>query len=105
MTSAGLCGIYRNYIACLNKQDWPALPQFVHDDVHYNDKRIGLSGYREMLEDSYRAIPDLYFDIRLLVSEPPRIASRLHFDCRPKGSFLGVAGERETSLVHRKRVL
>ena len=90
MTSAGLCGIYRNYIACLNKQDWPALTQFVHDDVHYNDERIGLSGYREMLEGSYRAIPDLYFDIRLLMSEPPRVASRLHFDCRPKGIFLGV---------------
>jgi len=85
MTRAELCDVYRGYIACLNKQDWPNLGKFVHEDVHYNGKRIGLSGYREMLEGDFRAIPDLYFDIQLLMSEPPRIASRLRFDCRPKG--------------------
>src|SRR5262249_507643 len=35
-------------------------------------------------------IPDLHFDIQLLVSDPPRIASRLEFDCTPKASFLGL---------------
>jgi len=85
MTRAELCDVYRGYIACLNKQDWPNLGKFVHEDVHYNGKRIGLSGYREMLEGDFRAIPDLYFDIQLLMSEPPRIASRLRFDCTPKG--------------------
>lgn len=52
--------MYRDYIACLNKQDWTKLGQFVHDDVHYNGQRIGLSGYREMLA------------------------------CTPKGKFLGL---------------
>ena len=85
MTPAGLSDIYRGYITCLNKQDWPNLGTFVHDDVHYNGKRIGLSGYREMLEQDFRAIPDLYFDIQLLISEPPHVASRLRFDCTPKG--------------------
>jgi predicted ester cyclase len=90
VTRAELSDIYRGYIACLNKQDWPNLGQFVHEDVRYNDKRVGLSGYREMLERDFRAIPDLYFDIRLLVSEPPRIASRLHFDCTPIGELFGL---------------
>jgi predicted ester cyclase len=90
MTQAGLSEIYRDYIACLNKQDWPNLGKFVHEDVHYNGKRIGLSGYREMLEGDFRAIPDLYFDIQLLIAEPPRVASRLHFDCTPKGMLFGL---------------
>lgn len=90
MTKAELADIYRSYIACLNRQDWPNLGQFVHEDVHYNGKRIGLSGYREMLEGDFRAIPDLYFDIRLLISEPPLVASRLRFDCTPKGVLFGL---------------
>ena len=43
-----------------------------------------------MLEGDFRAIPDLYFDIHLLISEPPRVASRLSFDCRPKGILFGL---------------
>ena len=90
MMKADLSKIYRDYIACLNKQDWSNLVQFVHEEVRYNDERIGLSGYREMLEGDFRAIPDLYFGIHLLVSEPPRVASRLSFDCTPKGTLFGI---------------
>jgi predicted ester cyclase len=90
MMTADLSDIYRNYIACLNQQDWPNLDRFVDDDVHYNGERIGLSGYRAMLENDFRAIPDLYFDIHLLISEPPRIASRLRFDCTPTGLLFGL---------------
>jgi predicted ester cyclase len=85
-----LAAVYRDYIACLNRQDWPALGTFVRDDVHYNGRRIGLSGYREMLERDFREIPDLCFTVRLLISDPPHIASRLLFDCTPRGSFLGL---------------
>jgi predicted ester cyclase len=90
MIKADLSDIYRNYIACLNKQDWPTLEQFVPDEVSYNGRRIGLSGYREMLERDFYEIPDLYFDIQLLISDPPYVASRLGFDCAPKGNFLGL---------------
>jgi len=90
LTRADLSVAYRGYIACLNQQDWTNLGKFVHEDVHYNGKRIGLLGYREMLEADFRAIPDLYFDIQLLISEPPRVASRLRFDCTPKGSLFGL---------------
>ena len=90
MTKAELSDVYRRYIACLNKQDWPTLGQFVHDDVRYNGKRIGLSGYREMLERDFEEIPDLSFEIQLLIADPPYIASRLIFNCTPKGKFLGL---------------
>jgi predicted ester cyclase len=90
MTKAELTAIYRNYIACLNGQDWARLDQFVDNDVHYNGRRIGVSGYRAMLERDFDEIPDLCFDVQLLVADPPRIASRLKFDCTPKGTFLGL---------------
>ncbi|MBR0901756.1 ester cyclase [Bradyrhizobium liaoningense] len=90
MNSGDLADLYRNYIACLNRQDWPALGQFVHDDVVHNGRPFGLSGYRAMLEQDLREIPDLRFNIALLVSDPPRLAARLQFDCAPAGTFLGL---------------
>lgn len=96
MTKTDLSDVYQDYIACLNKQDWSKLERFVHDEVHYNGRQIGISGYREMLETDFREIPDLYFNLQLLISDPPYIASRLRFDCTPRGKFLGlhVKGKR-----------
>ena len=90
MMKADLSAIYRDYIACLNKQDWPNLDKFVKEDVHYNGERIGLTGYRTMLEEDFRAVPDLYFDVRLLICEPPHVASRLSFNCTPQGMLFGL---------------
>lgn len=97
MMKTDLSDAYRGYIACLNTQDWPKLSQFVDDEVSYNGKRIGIGGYREMLERDFSEIPDLSFDIHLLISDLPYLASRLGFDCTPKGTFLGL-------LVNGKRV-
>lgn len=91
MNASDLSDVYRGYIDCLNRQDWATLGRFVDDDVTYNGERIGVSGYRAMLERDFREIPDLRFDIALLVAQPPMIASRLQFDCSPKGTFLGLA--------------
>lgn len=90
MTKTDLSTVYRDYIACLNKQDWPKLEQFVHDELRYNGKQIGVLTYREMLQRDFQEIPDLYFNIQLLISDPPYIASRLRFDCTPKEKFLGL---------------
>jgi predicted ester cyclase len=53
MIKTDLSDIYRDYIACLNKQDWPKLEQFIHDKVYYNGQQIGILGYREMLEKDF----------------------------------------------------
>ena len=90
MLKTDLSALYRDYIACLNEQNWPELKNFVHEDVSHNGRRIGISGYREMLEQDFQNIPDLHFTIQLLMSDPPYIASRLGFDCTPKGNFLGL---------------
>lgn len=88
MTPVDLASIYRDYIVCLNARDWPNLGRFVHDEVRHNGKQIGLAGYRQMLENDYATIPDLRFNIELLVAEPPYVASRLRFNCSPKAQFL-----------------
>lgn len=90
MTRAELADLYHGYIACLNARDWLRLGDFVHADVRRNGERLGLEGYRRMLEDDCRAIPDLRFEVRLLVVEPPRIAARLGFDCTPTGMLFGL---------------
>jgi predicted ester cyclase len=90
MTGAALAELYRDYIACLNRQDWENLHQFVADNARHNGRAFGLAGYRAMLERDFDEIPDLEFNIELLVCEPPHVASRLRFDCRPKGLFLGL---------------
>ena len=91
MTRDDLADLYRAYIACLNRQDWASLGRFVHDDVVHNGRPLGLSGYRAMLERDFREIPDLRFDIALLIADPPHIAARLQFDCTPVGTFMGLA--------------
>ncbi|MDF0519696.1 ester cyclase [Bradyrhizobium yuanmingense] len=91
MTRDDLADIYRAYITCLNGRDWPALGQFVHDDAAHNARPLGLEGYRAMLEQDVREIPDLQFQIEMLICDPPRIAARLKFDCTPAGTFLGLA--------------
>jgi len=90
MTRNELSEIYRDYIHCLNKQDWHMLGQFIHEEVRYNGAYVGFTGYRSMLEGDFRAIPDLHFNIELLISDPPHIASRLHFDCTPTGMLFGL---------------
>ncbi|QIB08029.1 ester cyclase [Pseudomonas fluorescens] len=90
MTS-NLATLYSDYIACLNAQDWESLGHFVHPDVVHNARRLGLHGYRSMLEANYRDIPDLRFEIEFVLIEPPKLAARLAFNCTPTGEFLGLA--------------
>ncbi len=91
MTEPELADFYRDYVACLNAQDWPRLAQFVAHDVVHNGRPFGLAGYRAMLENDFREIPDLRFDVVQVTCAPPNIAARLAFDCTPVGEFQGLA--------------
>lgn len=91
MTGDEIADCYRSYIACLNGRRWAELERFVHDEVHYNGQFVGLDGYRQMLERDVRAIPDLQFNIGLLIVEPPHVAAQLRFDCTPTGELFGFA--------------
>lgn len=90
MTANDLSSLYRSYIVCLNAQDWADLGTYVHDEATHNGRPLGLAGYQAMLEKDFDDIPDLFFDVQLLVAEPPRVAARLQFRCTPKGEFMGL---------------
>lgn len=96
MPTQDLADLYRAYIDCLNRRDWATLGDWVHDEASHNGRAVGLAGYRAMLERDVAEIPDLRFDIGLLVVNAPHVAARLHFDCTPAGTFLGlpVNGQR-----------
>ena len=82
--------VYRDYIAALNERRLDDLDQFVHDRLVYNGEEWTREQYRARLADDVRAIPDLRYDVQLLVAGPDRVACRIWFDCTPRGSFLGV---------------
>ena len=105
MKKAELTEAYLDYIACLNKQDWTAIGRFVDDEAHYNGRPIGLSGYREMLERDFREIPDLFFNIDLLLSDPPHIAARLRFRLHAERCVFWNSDQRKKSFLHRERLL
>ena len=96
MTREEIIHAYREYIACLNRQDWDNLHRYVDAQVTYNGERIALAGYRDMLIGDFEAIPDLSFKVSRLVCDPPLIASSLVFDCIPVGLLfdLPVNGKR-----------
>jgi len=81
---------YEGYLACLNRQDWQNLGQFVAADVRHNGRPFGLTGYRQMLEQDFRAIPDLRFLAELVVANAPNLGCRLVFDCTPVGELFGL---------------
>jgi predicted ester cyclase len=90
MTQQELRDRYHGYIACLNRQDWRHLGDYVAESVQRNGEALGLAGYRTMLEGDFAAIPDLIFKIDFIVSEPPVVGARLIFDCTPKGALFGL---------------
>ena len=90
MSRFDLARFYADYIACLNARDWDSLQRYVARHVIHNDRQLGLDGYRRMLESDVAAIPDLRFAIEFMVCDPPRIGSRLRFDCTPVGRFMGL---------------
>lgn len=82
--------MYERYIACLNARAWNKLSDFVAADVVHNGRALGVDGYRAMLEENYRDIPDLCFNADLVVADQSHIASRLRFDCTPVAEFDGI---------------
>ena len=87
MTEAALADLYRAYIACLNRQDWPNLDKFVADYARHNGRALGFAGYRAMLERDYEDIPDLKFVIELMVCEPPHVAAPSQQIVEPLAKF------------------
>lgn len=100
MASTSLSDLYRAYIDCLNRQAWDELENHVDAEVEHNGRPFGLAGYRAMLVKDFDDIPDLRFNIVRLACDPPLVAARLAFKCRPRGRFLGLSvNGREVSFA------
>ena len=91
MSTTFFSDLYRAYIDCLNRRDWDQLGSYVDDEVEHNDRLLKLSGYRDMLKKDIEDIPDIRFNIQMLICDPPRVAARLAFECSPKREFLGLS--------------
>ena len=93
---------YRRYLNALNDRRFDELGDFVHDQLTYNGEQITREQYTAMLIEDVRVIPELRYDIDLLVVGDGHVASRISFDCRPRGEFLGISvdGRRVSFAEH-----
>jgi predicted ester cyclase len=92
--------VYRDYIAVLNDRRLDDLDRFVHDRLTYNGEQWTRERYRTLLDDGVRTIPDLHYDIQLLVAGADHVACRIWFDCTPRQEFLGIdVGGRRVSFA------
>jgi predicted ester cyclase len=82
--------VYRAYIDALNGRRLDDLGRYVHDRLTYNGEEWTLDRYRSLLAEDVRTVPDLRYEIRLLVAGPDHVACRLWFDCTPRRPFLGI---------------
>jgi len=89
MAEPDLLTVYREYLRCLNARKWDDLHRFVSDEVVHNGVRLGLSGYRAMLESDTGATPDLQFVPEILIADDQMVSCRLFFQCTPQQAFLG----------------
>lgn len=98
----GLEDVYRAYLAALNERRFDDLAEFVHDELTYNDAPMTRRQYRGLLASDAEAIPDLFYDARMIVAAGDRVACRLLFNCAPRLPFLGFTpnGERLTFAEH-----
>ncbi|MCS7483149.1 ester cyclase [Umezawaea endophytica] len=80
---------YRAYLDCLNERRFDDLGRFVHDPVVHNDRRLGLAEFQDLLRRDAAEIPDLRYEIGLLVIAGDEVACRIDFECTPK-SFRGL---------------
>jgi steroid delta-isomerase-like uncharacterized protein len=98
----GLEAVYRSYLAALNERRFDDLTEFVHDELTYNGSPLTRADYRDLLAADADAIPDLYYDARIVVASGDRVACRLLFECTPRRPFLGFTpnGKRLTFAEH-----
>lgn len=90
MDNKNIEAIYRNYIGQLNEGRVDDLSEFVNDRLTYNGRAMTRKEYEDERRRDKEQIPDLYFDVKILLVDKDQIACRIQFDCTPKSTFLGL---------------
>lgn len=89
MTDAELETHYRQYIRCLNERRLDELGHFVHDELRYNGVPETRTGYRDRLVQDIAAIPDLVFELQVVVAHDQQVGCRIFFRCTPEREWQG----------------
>jgi predicted ester cyclase len=90
MTEAEFEAHYRRYISYLNNRRLDELDEFLHEELTYNGEPETRADYRARIAGDVAAIPDLYFDVHLIVVGGDQIACRLFYNCTPQSEWLGL---------------
>ena len=89
MTKAEFETHYGRYISYINNRRLDELDEFVHEELTYNGEPETRADYRARIAGDVATIPDLYFDVQLLVVGD-QIACRLFYNCTPQSEWLGL---------------
>lgn len=82
---------YLAYVDALNERRFADLGEHVAEELTYNGEPMTLAAYQDLLRGDVEAIPDLRYEVDLLVVDDAQVACRLVFDCTPVRRFLGLA--------------
>ena len=80
---------YLDYLTALDERRFEDLRRFVAPELTYNGEPTTLQRYQQERRAEAETIPDLRYDVGLLVVEGDEVAARLEFDCTPTAPFLG----------------
>jgi predicted ester cyclase len=80
---------YLDYLEVLNGRRFEDLVDVVGEDLTYNGSPMTREQYQDARRRDVAMIPDLRFEVDLLVVEGDQVAAILRFDCTPEKPFLG----------------
>ena len=101
MTNADLETRYRAYLDALNERGLDDLVHYVHDELSYNGETMTRRQYQDLIAADITAIPDLFFDARIIRRQRRSGGCRLAFDCTAaRVSRFSPSGERLSFAEH-----
>lgn len=85
--------IKKFYEIVWNQHDSAAIPEILHEQIKFRGSlgqdKFGHKGFVEYLDMVHEALGDYKCTIEELVSEPPKVFTKMKFSGTHKGQFLG----------------
>lgn len=81
---------YLRYIEAVNARDFDRMPEFVHETIEVNGRKITRHEYVGMMQELTDAVDDFVWGLEDLVIEDGRVAARLINTGTPTKEFLDV---------------
>ena len=81
---------YLAYVDALNERRFEDLEELLAERLTYNGEMVTREDYQRARREEVALVPDLRWELDLLVVEGDRVAARFAFTCTPSGPFLGL---------------